>query len=75
LIPNFDRGFGRKNTDLLSKMAARTQREKDHMKNKNQVILAEMLKEESNKYCSDCGAKGRMCSVTIARSLSAFSQL
>ncbi|XP_020905000.1 stromal membrane-associated protein 1 isoform X2 [Exaiptasia diaphana] len=39
-------------------MAARSQREKDHTKNKNQVILAEMLKEESNKYCSDCGAKG-----------------
>jgi len=28
------------------------------MKNKNQVILAEMLKEDNNKYCSDCGAKG-----------------
>ena len=26
---------------------------------KNEKILAELLKEEANKYCADCGQKGK----------------
>jgi hypothetical protein len=40
-------------------MSTRSQREKGHAQNTNQVILAGLLKEEANKYCSDCGAKGK----------------
>ncbi|XP_031571593.1 stromal membrane-associated protein 1-like isoform X3 [Actinia tenebrosa] len=39
-------------------MSTRAQREKGQTQNANQAILAGLLKEESNKYCSDCGAKG-----------------
>ena len=31
---------------------------KDSRAERHQVILAELLKEEANKYCADCGVKG-----------------
>lgn len=39
-------------------MSSRAQ--KDKGQNSNQAILSELLKEEENRYCSDCGAKGNM---------------
>lgn len=40
-------------------MAVRSEREKLKMQEKYQVILAQMLKEEDNKYCVDCDAKSK----------------
>ena len=39
-------------------MSSRAQKDKGQKQNSNQVILSELLKEEENRYCSDCGAKG-----------------
>ncbi|XP_032228468.2 stromal membrane-associated protein 1 isoform X2 [Nematostella vectensis] len=39
-------------------MSTRSQRNKDNKQNANQAILVDMLKEEKNKYCADCAAKG-----------------
>ncbi|CAM2710396.1 unnamed protein product [Rotaria socialis] len=38
-------------------MAVRSEREKSKMQEKYQAILAQMLKEEDNKYCVDCDTK------------------
>lgn len=38
-------------------MAIRSEREKSKMQEKYQMILAQMLKEEDNKYCVDCDTK------------------
>lgn len=39
-------------------MSSRAQRDKGQKQNTAQTILSELLKEEENKYCSDCKAKG-----------------
>ncbi|XP_027058402.1 stromal membrane-associated protein 1-like isoform X3 [Pocillopora damicornis] len=39
-------------------MSSRAQRDKGQAQNTNQAILSELLKEEENRYCADCGAKG-----------------
>ena len=31
---------------------------KDTRAERHQIILADLLKEEDNKYCADCGMKG-----------------
>ncbi|KAJ7391113.1 Stromal membrane-associated protein 1 [Desmophyllum pertusum] len=36
----------------------RAQKDKGQRANANQTILTDLLKEEENRYCSDCGAKG-----------------
>ena len=41
-------------------MSSRAQRDKGQQQNSNQAILSELLKEEENRYCADCGAKGNM---------------
>ena len=33
---------------------------KDPKAERHQIILAEMLKEEDNKYCADCAMKGNV---------------
>ena len=33
---------------------------KDPKAERHQIILAEILKEEDNKYCADCGMKGKV---------------
>lgn len=40
-------------------MATRSEREKAQKLNEqHQAILSKMLREEDNKYCADCEAKG-----------------
>lgn len=39
-------------------MSSRAQRDKGQKQNTAQTILSELLKEEDNRYCSDCKAKG-----------------
>lgn len=41
-------------------MSSRAQKDKGQKQNSNQAILSELLKEEENRYCADCGAKGNM---------------
>ena len=41
-------------------MSSKVQKDKGQKQNSNQAILSELLKEEENRYCSDCGAKGDM---------------
>lgn len=43
---------------FLTNMSSRSQRDKNQKQNANQAVLTELLKEESNRYCSDCQAKG-----------------
>lgn len=38
-------------------MASRSEREKSKMQEKYQMILAQMLKEDDNRFCVDCDAK------------------
>ena len=33
---------------------------------KHQTILANLLRDEDNKYCADCMAKGESCFVVLA---------
>ena len=40
-------------------MNSRTQKDRGQKQNTNQVILSELLKEEANRFCADCGAKGK----------------
>lgn len=46
-------------------MAVRSDREKSKMQEKYQIILAQMLKEEDNKYCVDCDTKSKIKSVFL----------
>lgn len=49
-------------------MSSRAQRDKGQAQNTNQAILSELLKEEENRYCADCGAKGKLsleCCITF----------
>ncbi|XP_078362000.1 stromal membrane-associated protein 1-like isoform X2 [Oculina patagonica] len=39
-------------------MSSRTQKDRGQKQNANQTILSELLKEEENRYCADCAAKG-----------------
>lgn len=39
-------------------MSSRTQKDRGQKQNANQSILSELLKEEENRYCADCAAKG-----------------
>ena len=52
---------------LSAIMTSRAQKDKGKEKqNSNQTILSELLKEEENRYCADCGAKGKFymeCSI------------
>lgn len=44
-------------------MATRSEREKSQKLNEqHQAILSKMLREEDNKYCADCEAKGAAAS-------------
>lgn len=38
---------------------------KDTRAERHQVILAELLKEEENRYCADCGVKGEPMSAIV----------
>lgn len=40
-------------------MSSRAQKDRGQKQNANQAILSELLKEEENRYCADCGAKGK----------------
>lgn len=40
---------------------------------KNEQILAELLKEESNKHCADCGQKGNSFDNVVKRTYNGFS--
>ena len=44
---------------------AREKEKSQKLHEKHQTILADMLREEDNKYCADCLAKGKMNLVTI----------
>lgn len=44
-------------------MSSRTQNNKGQKQNANQTILSELLKEEENRYCADCAAKGKLMDV------------
>ena len=39
-------------------MSTRSQREKSSKNTHHTTILTELLREEPNRYCADCGAKG-----------------
>ena len=41
-------------------MSSKAQKDKGQKQNVNQAILSELLKEEENRYCADCGAKGKV---------------
>lgn len=41
-------------------MSSRTQKDRGQKQNANQTILSELLKEEENRYCADCAAKGKL---------------
>lgn len=44
-----------------AEMTTRSEREKAQKLNEqHQVILSKMLREDDNKYCADCEAKGEM---------------
>lgn len=44
-------------------MTTRSEREKAQKLNEqHQAILSKMLREDDNKYCADCEAKGECCS-------------
>jgi hypothetical protein len=40
-------------------MAVRSEREKSKMQERYKITLAQMLKEEDNKYCVDCDTKSK----------------
>ncbi len=40
-------------------MAIRSEREKSKMQEKYQMILAQMLKEDDNRFCADCDTKSK----------------
>lgn len=40
-------------------MSVRSEREKSKMQEKYQLILAQMLKEDDNRFCADCDAKSK----------------
>lgn len=49
-------------------MATRSEREKAQKLNEqHQAILSKMLREEDNKYCADCEAKG--ATFTLSRNV------
>ena len=51
-------------------MSSRAQKDKGQKQNSNQAILSELLKEEENRYCADCGAKGTKYGIHGLRSSS-----
>ena len=45
-------------------MTTRSEREKAQKLNEqHQVILSKLLREDANKYCADCEAKGKLAAV------------
>jgi hypothetical protein len=40
-------------------MSVRSEREKSKMQEKYQMILAQMLKEDDNRFCVDCDTKSK----------------
>lgn len=49
-------------------MATRSCREKAQKQNEqHQAILAKLLREEDNKYCADCEAKGTAARAALGR--------
>ena len=52
-------------------MATRTERDKGRvLQERHQSILTGLLKDEDNKYCVDCDAKGKQDPETISTDLS-----
>lgn len=52
-------------------MTTRSEREKAQKLNEqHQVILSKMLREDDNKYCADCEAKGKQLAAGITVSVS-----
>ncbi|MGH0165451.1 UNVERIFIED_CONTAM: hypothetical protein FKN15_049448 [Acipenser sinensis] len=50
-------------------MTTRSEREKAlKLNEQHQAILSKMLREEDNKYCADCEAKGQFASLRLASS-------
>lgn len=41
-------------------MSVRSEREKSKMQEKYQMILAQMLKEDDNRFCVDCDTKSKI---------------
>ena len=41
-------------------MSVRSEREKSKMQEKYQMILAQMLKEDDNRFCADCDTKSKL---------------
>lgn len=49
-------------------MTTRSEREKAQKLNEqHQAILSKLLREEDNKYCADCEAKGKLASTCSTR--------
>lgn len=46
-------------------MSIRSEREKSKMQEKYQIILAQMLKEDDNRFCGDCDTKSLFKSMII----------
>ena len=44
----------------MTSTAALTEREKKKMHEKHEKILADMMNDEPNRFCADCGAKGTL---------------
>ena len=50
-------------------MTTRSEREKAlKLNEQHQAILSKMLREDDNKYCADCEAKGRGAQLTLIHS-------
>ena len=49
-------------------MSSRNQKDKaKNIQEKYQMILSRLLREEDNKYCADCDAKGKLQRAKMAR--------
>lgn len=56
-------------------MSVRSEREKSKMQEKYQVILAQMLKEDDNRFCVDCDTKSKYFKQSIEVKLFSFKVL
>lgn len=63
--------FGLYFTAFWGKMSTRTEREKNKKQHdRHNSILMDLLREDQNKYCADCGAKGLLQRVNISVKIS-----